>query len=119
MLRLIAVAVAGLALTASAQALTPAPLLQPDGMITQVRFGWGPSRTRVAGVCVARTTIRHTRRAYRRGYWGVPAHGFAKCRSGEPLRLVTLAAGVIDEPLPAAARLSRRTLPVVIATSNE
>ena len=29
MLRLIAVAVAGLALTASAQALTPAPLLQP------------------------------------------------------------------------------------------
>jgi hypothetical protein len=32
-------------------------------------------------------------------------HGFAKCRNGEPLRLVTLAAGVIDEPLPAAARL--------------
>src|SRR5262249_34083704 len=49
MLRLIAVAVAGLALTASAQALTPAPLLQPDGMITQVRFGCGPGRTRVAG----------------------------------------------------------------------
>ena len=47
------------------------------------------------------------------------AHGFAKCRSGEPLRLVTLAAGVIDEPLPAAARLSRRTLSVVTATSNE
>jgi hypothetical protein len=37
----------------------------------------------------------------------------------EPLRLVTLAAGVIDEPLPAAARLSRRTLSVVTATSNE
>ena len=36
-----------------------------------------------------------------------------------PLRLVTLAAGVIDEPLPAAARLSRRTLSVVTATSNE
>jgi hypothetical protein len=68
LIRLIAVAVAGLALTASAQALTPAPLLQPDGMITQVRFGCGPGRTRVAGVCVARTTIRHTRRAYRRGY---------------------------------------------------
>jgi hypothetical protein len=31
----------------------------------------------------------------------------------------TLAAGVIDEPLPAAARLSRRTLSVVTATSNE
>ena len=37
----------------------------------------------------------------------------------EPLRLVTLAAGVIDEPLPAAARLSRGTLSVVTATSNE
>ena len=37
----------------------------------------------------------------------------------EPLRLVTLAAGVIDEPLPAAARLSRRALSVVTATSNE
>jgi hypothetical protein len=32
--------------------------------------------------------------------------------------LVTLAAGVIDERLPAAARLSRRTLSVVTATSN-
>ena len=30
-----------------------------------------------------------------------------------------LAAGVIGEPLPAAARLSRRTLSVVTATSNE
>ena len=68
MLRLIAVAVAGLALTASAQALTPAPLLQPDGMITQVRLGCGPFRTRVNGVCVARTTIRHTRRMARRAY---------------------------------------------------
>jgi hypothetical protein len=37
----------------------------------------------------------------------------------EPLRLVTLAAGVVDEPLPAAARLARRTLSVVTATSNE
>jgi hypothetical protein len=55
MLRLIAVAVAGLALTASPQALTPAPLPQLDGMITQVRFGCGPGRTLVAGHCVART----------------------------------------------------------------
>jgi len=37
-------------------------------MFTQVRFGCGPGRTRVGGVCVARTTIRHARRAYRRGY---------------------------------------------------
>ena len=41
---------------------------QPDGMITQVRFGCGPGRTRVVGVCVARTTIRHTRRMARRAY---------------------------------------------------
>jgi hypothetical protein len=72
MLRLIAVAVVGFALGSSAQALTPAPLQQLDGLVTQARFGCGPFRTRVAGVCVARTTIRHTRRmarrAYRRGY---------------------------------------------------
>ena len=68
MLRLIAVALAGLALTASAQALTPAPLHEPDGMITQARFGCGPGRTQVAGHCVARTTIRHTRRVIRRSY---------------------------------------------------
>jgi hypothetical protein len=66
MLRLIAVAVFGLALASSAQALTPAPLHQPDGMITQVAYGCGPGRTEVAGRCVARTTIRHTRRVIRR-----------------------------------------------------
>jgi hypothetical protein len=66
MIRLIAVAVVGLALATSAQALTPAPLHQPDGMITQARFGCGPGRTLVAGRCVARTTIRHTRRVIRR-----------------------------------------------------
>ena len=69
MLRLIAVAIAGLALTASAQALTPAPLHEPHGMITQARFGCGPGRTLVAGRCVARTTIRHTRRVIRRSYY--------------------------------------------------
>ena len=66
MLRLIAVVVAGLAVTASAQALTPAPLHHPDGMTTQVRLGCGPGRTMVGGHCVARTTIRQTRRAVRR-----------------------------------------------------
>jgi hypothetical protein len=66
MFRLIAVAVFGLALASSAQALTPAPLHQPDGMITQVAYGCGPGRTIVAGRCVARTTIRHTRRVIRR-----------------------------------------------------
>ena len=68
MLRLIAVAVAGLALATSAQALTPAPLHHPDEIISQVRFGCGPGRTLVAGRCVARTTIRHTRRVIRRSY---------------------------------------------------
>ena len=68
MIRLIAVAGFVLAFASSAQAMTPAPIPQPDGMITQVRLGCGPGRTRVGGVCVARTTIRHTRRAVRRGY---------------------------------------------------
>jgi hypothetical protein len=69
MIRLIAAAGFVVAIATSAQAITPAPIPQPDGMITQVRFGRGPGRTRVAGVCVARTTIRHTRRAFRRGYY--------------------------------------------------
>ena len=67
MLRLFAVA-GFLAFATSAQAITPAPLPQQDGMITQVRLGCGPFRTRVNGVCVARTTIRHTRRMARRAY---------------------------------------------------
>jgi hypothetical protein len=68
MFRLFAVAGFALAVVGSAQAITPAPIPQPDGMITQVRLGCGPFRTRVNGVCVARTTIRQTRRAVRRGY---------------------------------------------------
>src|SRR5205807_7179984 len=51
MIRLIAAAGFIVAVATSAQAITPAPLPQPDGMITQVRFGCGPGRTRVAGVC--------------------------------------------------------------------
>jgi len=66
MIRLIAVAAFALAVTTSAQAMTVAPIHQPDGMITQVAFGCGPFRTRVGGVCVARTTIRHVRREVRR-----------------------------------------------------
>ena len=66
LLRLIAVAVIGLAAATSAQALTPAPLHHPDEMTTQVRLGCGPGRTMVGGQCVARTTIRQTRRAVRR-----------------------------------------------------
>jgi hypothetical protein len=49
-----------------AQAMTPAPIPQPGGMIEQVAAACGAGRTRVNGVCVARTTIRQTRRAVRR-----------------------------------------------------
>jgi hypothetical protein len=56
----------GLAFASSAYAMTPGPVNQPAGMVTQVRLACGPGRTRVGGVCVARTTIRHTRRTVRR-----------------------------------------------------
>ncbi len=70
MIRLIAIAAFALTVASSAPAMTPASIHQPDGVITQVAFGCGPGRTRVGGVCVARTTIRHTRRAVRRcAFW--------------------------------------------------
>jgi len=68
MIRLIAAAGFVMAVATSAHAITPVPLPQSDGMISQVRLGCGPFRTRVNGVCVARSTIRHTRRMVRRGY---------------------------------------------------
>ena len=45
MLRLIAAAGFVVAVATSAQAITPAPVPQPDGMIAQVRLGCGPIRT--------------------------------------------------------------------------
>jgi len=60
-----AMVVGAAVLGTSALAMTPAPTPQPDGIITQVAWGCGPGRTRVAGVCVARTTIRHARRCAR------------------------------------------------------
>ena len=66
MIRLIAVAGFALSFAISAQAMTPAPIPQPDGMITQVAAACGAGRTRVNGACVARTTMRQTRRAVRR-----------------------------------------------------
>jgi len=65
MIRLLAVAASTLAIATSAHAMSLAPLHQPDGMVTQVREACGAGRVRVNGVCVARTTIRQTRRAYR------------------------------------------------------
>jgi len=64
MLKLIAAAAFALSVTTSAQAMTAAPIHQ-NGVITQVAFACGPGRTRVGGVCVARTTIRHERRCVR------------------------------------------------------
>jgi hypothetical protein len=64
MFRLIAVGFA-LALATSAQAMPVAPIQQSDGIITSVAYGCGPFRTRVRGVCVARTTIRQARRCVR------------------------------------------------------
>ena len=67
MIRLIAVAGFALSVAVSAQAMTPAPIiLQPDGMITKIAAACGAGRTRINGVCVARTTVRQTRRAVRR-----------------------------------------------------
>ena len=66
MLRLIAVAGFALFVATSAQAMTPAPPPQVGELVTRVAVGCGPGRTRVNGVCVARTTVRQTRRAVRR-----------------------------------------------------
>jgi hypothetical protein len=67
MIRLIAIAGCALFVAVSAQAMTPAPIIpQPDGMITEIAAACGAGRTRVNGVCVARTTVRQTRRAVRR-----------------------------------------------------
>jgi hypothetical protein len=62
----LAVALAS-AVATSAQAMSPAPLHQPDGMTVQVFVGCGVGRTRVNGVCVARTTKRQVRRC---AVWG-------------------------------------------------
>ena len=66
MIRLIAAAGFALAVATSAQAMTPAPLFQPDGMITQARMGCGVGRVMVNGVCQSRAGMRQERRAVRR-----------------------------------------------------
>ena len=55
MIRSIAVAAFALVVATSAQAMTLAPVHQPDRIITQVRMGCGLGRVQVNGVCVART----------------------------------------------------------------
>ena len=67
MIKLIAGASLAILLTTSAQAMSPAPIPQLDNdMVTKIAAACGPGRTRVNGVCVARTTIRHARREVRR-----------------------------------------------------
>ena len=71
MIRLIAVAAFALAVATSAQAMSPAPLPQLDGMVTQVAAACGVGQTRVNGVCVARAAKRQARRETRRcAVWG-------------------------------------------------
>ena len=57
----------------SVQAMTPAPIPRPDGLITQVAFGCGLGQTLVNGQCVARIVIRQARREARREAYGVGA----------------------------------------------
>src|SRR3974377_1136711 len=70
MIRLITVAGFALLVAPSAQGMTPAPIPQPDGMITQVAFGCGPGMTRVNGVCMARSAYYGTGAYYGAGYGG-------------------------------------------------
>ena len=67
MIRFIAVIFA-LAVATSAQAMSPAPLHQPDGMITQVRQACGPGQVRIKGICVLRTTPQRKCAAYSEGF---------------------------------------------------
>jgi len=64
MTRLVTVAFV-VALMSSAQATPLAPVHEPDGMITKIAAACGPGMTRRNGVCVARTTVRQTRRCAR------------------------------------------------------
>jgi hypothetical protein len=67
MVRLIAVVFA-LAVATSAQAMSVAPLHQPDGMITQVRHACGAGMHMVNGVCVTTSARRHVRRGVITGH---------------------------------------------------
>ena len=66
MIRLIAIAGFALVIAASAQAMTPAPLVQPNSLITKAAAGCGIGRTMVNGKCETRIEKRHERRQTRR-----------------------------------------------------
>jgi hypothetical protein len=65
MIRLIALVGFALAAATTSQAMTRAPLLQPDSSITQVREGCGPGMVMVNGQCTARAAVRQARRCIR------------------------------------------------------
>jgi hypothetical protein len=67
MIRLIAFTAFAVAFTISAQAMPVAPVHESDSIITPVAAACGAGRTRVGGVCVARTTKRQVRRC---AVWG-------------------------------------------------
>ena len=67
MIRLIAVVFA-MAIATSAQAMSLAPLQQPDNMLTQVRQACGAGMHMVNGRCLTTPARRHVRReVIRRG----------------------------------------------------
>ena len=62
MIRLIAFAAFALAVATSAHAMSPAPLRQADGMITQVREACGAGMHMVNGTCMRTATRRNAAR---------------------------------------------------------
>jgi len=56
-----------LLIISSAQATPVAPIPAPETSVIQVRAACGAGRTRINGVCVARTTKRQVRRC---AVWG-------------------------------------------------
>jgi hypothetical protein len=65
--KFIALAMFTLGLATSAQAMPVASLPPVDEIVSQAALGCGPGRTRVGGVCIARTTKRQARRC---AVWG-------------------------------------------------
>ena len=57
-----------LAVATSAQAMSPAPLHQPNGMITQVREACGAGMHMVNGACITTSARRHARRGVVTGH---------------------------------------------------
>ena len=68
MIRFIVVAGFALAVATSAQAMSPLPLHQENGMITQVREACGAGMHMVNGVCITTSARRHVRRGVVTGH---------------------------------------------------